>query len=56
MDGLVEEIFVKIVVDVLVAESTGRTTGTHVFPVVVVVADVKVAIVKVAEGSIVSDK
>lgn len=56
VDGLVEEVFVQVVVDVLVAESTGGTTSTHVLPVVVVVADVEVARVKVAEGGVVSYK
>ena len=49
MDGLVQEIFVKVVVDVLVSETSCRATGTTVAPVVVVVGNVQVAFVDFAE-------
>ncbi|CAF3525084.1 unnamed protein product [Fusarium graminearum] len=56
MDGLVQEVLVKVVVDVLVTESSSGSTRTHVSPVVVVVCNVKVAEVEIAEGSIVTDE
>lgn len=43
VDGLVEEIDVEVVVDMLVTESTGGSARAGVFPVVVVVGDVEVA-------------
>jgi hypothetical protein len=54
VDGLVQEILVKVVVHMLVAETSSGSTSTHVSPVVVVVCDVKVAKVEIAEGSVVS--
>jgi hypothetical protein len=56
VDGLVEEVDVEVVVDVLVPETPGRTAGAHVVPVVVVVGDVEMARVDVAEGGVVADE
>ena len=40
----------------LVAEATGRAAGAHVLPEVVVVGDVELAAVNVAEGGVVADE
>jgi len=56
VDGLVEEGGVEIVVDVLVAEATGGTTCADVGPVVMMVGDVQVACVYLAEGVTVADE
>lgn len=54
MNGLVQEVFVKVVVDMLVAESASRATSTHVSPIVVVVRNVKMSVVEIAECSVVA--
>lgn len=41
VDGLVQEILVQVVVDVLVTKATGGTASTGVPPIVVVVSDMK---------------
>ena len=56
MDGLVEEVDIEVVVDVLVPETAGRTAGPHVPPVVVVVGDVEVIGVDITERGVVADK
>lgn len=45
VDRLVQKVLVKVVVDVLVAETSGRSTRTLVAPVVVVKGDVEMALV-----------
>ena len=49
MDCLVQEILVEVVVDVLVAEAAGGASGANVAPVVVVVGNVQLAKVDVAQ-------
>ncbi len=56
MDRLVEEVDVKVVVDVLVTEPTSGAAGAHVAPVVVVVGNVKMAGVESPEGGVVADQ
>lgn len=56
MDGLVQEVDVVVVVDMLVTETTGGATGALVSPVVMMVRDVEVAKINVAERSIVTDE
>lgn len=56
MDRLVQEVLVQVVVDVLVAEAPRGTAGARVAPVVVVVGDVQVAKVDVAQGVAVADE
>lgn len=56
MDRLVQEVNVVVVVDVLVTEATGGTASALVPPVVVVVGDVQVAKVDVAEVGVVADE
>lgn len=56
MDGLVEKVLVKIVIYMLMTESSGRPSSTHVAPVVVMVRDVEVAKVEVAESSVIAYK
>lgn len=56
MDSLVQEVLVQVVVHMLVAKATSGTTGSHVAPVVVMVCDVEVAEVEVAEGSVVANE
>jgi hypothetical protein len=55
MNSLVQKILVQVVVDVLVSEAPRGPARTRVTPVVVVVGDVQVAGVDVAEGVAVSD-
>jgi len=56
VDRLVVEVDVEVVVNVLVAEPAGGAARAHVAPVVVVVGDVQVARVDVAEGRVVADQ
>ena len=56
MQGLVQEILVQVVVDVLVAEATSGAAGALIAPVVVVITDVQVTKVDVAEGIVVADQ
>lgn len=56
MQRLVQIVDVQVVVHMLVAEATGGTACALVTPVVVVVGDVQVAKVDVAEGVVVSDE
>jgi hypothetical protein len=56
VDGLVVEVDVEVVVDVLVTEAAGGTASAHVLPVVVMVGDVEVAKVDIAQGSVVADE
>lgn len=53
---MVQEILVKVVVDVLMSETSCRTASTAVSPVVVVVGDVQVAFVNFAEDVRVTDE
>ena len=50
MYGLVQEVLVDVVVDVLVAEAAGGAPRPRALPVVVVVGDVQAARVLVAVG------
>lgn len=54
MDGLVQEVLVEVVVHVLMTESPSGPTGTHVSPVVVMVCNVEMTKVEVAESSVVA--
>ena len=54
MDGLVQEVLVEVVVHVLMTESSSGSTSTHVSPVVVMVCNMKMAKVEVAESSVVT--
>ncbi len=56
MDRLVVEVDVEVVIDVLVSEAAGGAARAHVLPEVVVVRDVQVAVVEVAEGRVVADQ
>lgn len=56
MQGLVQEILVQVVVDVLVAEATSGAAGALIAPVVVVITDMQVTKVDVAEGIVVADQ
>lgn len=56
VDGLVSKVLVEVVVDVLVAEAAGGTARSRAAPVVVVVGDVQVAPVDVAQGVAVADE
>lgn len=56
VDSLVKEVLVEVVVHMLVTKATSRTAGSHVAPVVVMVCDVEVAEVEIAEGSIVTNE
>jgi len=56
VDGLIQEGGVEVVVDVLVAEATGGAASADVGPVVVMVGDVEVACVYLAEGVTVADE
>lgn len=56
VDGLVQELLVVVVVDVLVPEAAGGTSRALVLPEVVVVGDVQMAKVDVAEVRIVADQ
>lgn len=56
MDGLVEKVLIQVVVDVLAAEAPRGAARALVAPVVVVVRDVQVARVEVAEGRVVADQ
>lgn len=56
VDSLVQEVLVEIVVNMLVAKPTGRTASSHVAPVVVMICDVEVAEVEIAEGSVVANE
>lgn len=56
MNRLIEEVLVKIVVDVLVTKSSSRPTGAFVLPVVVMVSNVKMAKIDVPELVIVADQ
>lgn len=56
MDGLVIELLVVVVVDVLVAEAARGAARALVLPEVVVVRDVEVAKVDVAEVGVVADE
>lgn len=56
VDGLVEEVLVEVVVDVLAAEAAGGAARAHVLPPVVVVGDVQLAGVDVAEIGVVADQ
>jgi hypothetical protein len=53
---LVPKVDVQVVVDVLVAEAPGGSARALVAPVVVVVGDVQVARVDVAEGVVVANE
>ena len=55
MDSLITEIFVVVVVQMLVSESACITAGTQVAEVVVVVGQVEVATIDVAEFIVVAD-
>lgn len=55
VDRLVAIVLVEVIVDVLVAETAGGSSGADVAPVVVVVGDVEVAFVDGAEGVGVAD-
>jgi hypothetical protein len=56
VDGLVVEVDVEVVVDVLVAKTAGGAASAHVLPVVVMVGDMEVAKVDIAQGSVVADE
>lgn len=56
MDGLVQEVAVEVVVDVLVTEAASGTARALVAPVVVVVGQVQVAKVLLAAGVAVADE
>jgi len=56
VQGLVQEILVQVVVDVLVAEATSGAAGALIAPVVVVITDMQVTKVDVAEGIVVADQ
>jgi hypothetical protein len=56
VNGLVQEVLVKVVVDMLMAKSASRTTSTHVSPIVVVVCNVEMSVVEIAECSVVAHK
>jgi hypothetical protein len=56
VDGLVQEVLVQVVVDVLVAEAAGGTARAGAAPVVVVVGDVEVPKVDVAQRVVVADE
>lgn len=54
MGGLAEEVLIEIVADVLVAETTRRSSSVIILPVFMVVGDVKMAEVEVVKGLIVT--
>lgn len=54
MDGLVEEVLVEVVVDMLMTKATSRTAGAHMLPVVVMIGDVEMAKVNVPESRVVA--
>lgn len=54
MDSLIQKILIQVVVDVLVPEASRGPARTRIAPVVVVVGDVQVAGIDVAEGVAVS--
>ena len=56
VDRLVVEVDVEVVVDVLVAEAPRGPARAHVLPEVVVVADVQVAEIDVAESRVIADQ
>ena len=56
VDGLVQKVLVQVVVDVLVAEAPGGTARAGAAPVVVVVGDVEVPEVDVAQRVVVADE
>jgi len=56
VQGLVQEVLVQVVVDVLVAEATSGAAGALIAPVVVVITDMQVTKVDVAEGIVVADQ
>lgn len=49
VDGLVEEVHVEVVVDVLMTEAASRATSSLIAPVVVVVGDVEMALVDISQ-------
>lgn len=49
MDGLIQEVLVVVVVDVLVAETSRRASSPLVSPVVVMVCNVKVSKVDIPQ-------
>lgn len=56
MNGLVQEVLIQVVVDMLVTESSSGSTSTGVPPVVMVVGDVKVSRIDVSESVAVADQ
>ena len=56
MDGLVEEVDVEVVVEMLMPETAGVASRSNSVPVVVMVGYVQVAKVNVPEGVVVADQ
>lgn len=56
MDSLVQEVLIKVVIDVLVSKSASWSTSTAVLPVVVVVSDLQMSKILAAVAIGVSDK
>jgi hypothetical protein len=56
VDGLVQEVLVQVVVDVLVTEAASRAPSARVPPVVVVVSNVEMASVNISESIAVTNQ
>lgn len=56
VDGLVQEVLVQVVVDVLMTEAASGATSTRIPPIVVMIGDVKVTSINIPQSIAVADQ